>query len=198
MTMSLYALNTPRPTSGQPPMTQALGRDDTLASIDQLNALRQIIYRHYDDILQALRQDQPQRNRTDLELSEIVVTLQRINLVILSLKSGLQTPYTSALDTAIQLQKNVKRINADDNAPFRSVFMPLINIIAAGKSAILHLSPHASATRRFITQIIDATFTPDEVMIWQDDIETPLIAMLADNCNSGITPLKANLGMYTD
>ncbi len=161
MIVSPYPLNQIRPLVGRSP---GLSRDQRQASVAKLTRLRAAIHHDYDALRLALVLDQPHRRESEIELCEIIVTLQKINLTLITLQSTSTTSDTQVHHDPCEAEQRVKLITADNHMPFKSLFMPLVDVLACGRNAILSPSEHAPHTARMISTLIAEHYAVNEVM----------------------------------
>lgn len=143
----------------------------------QLAALRSMIVRHEDDILQALQRDLG-RPMAEGYATEIAIVLHEIDVALTNLASWARPrrvrtplilfpgsswvypePYGSVL------------IIAPWNYPFQLAISPLVAALAAGNSAVVKPSEAAPHTSRLIAKMISEEFDPSCVTAIEGGVE---------------------------
>ena len=143
----------------------------------QLKRLSDLLDRHEEDILQALRIDLA---KPELEgMFEIVALLQELKITRRRLKAWMrprhipvpimQRPGRAQL---IREPLGCVLVIGPWNYPFMLTLQPLISALAAGNTAVLKPSEHAPATAALITRLITEGFPSDVVRVVNGDGST--------------------------
>ncbi len=143
----------------------------------QLKRLSDLLHRHEEDILQALRID---LGKPALEgMVEIVALLQELKLTKRHLRAWMRPrripiPITQRPGRAKLIREPLGCVLVIGpwNYPFMLTIQPLISALAAGNTAVLKPSEHAPATAQLIKRLISVCFPDDVVQVVNGDAST--------------------------
>ncbi|MDJ0688743.1 MAG: aldehyde dehydrogenase [Xenococcaceae cyanobacterium MO_188.B32] len=143
--------------------------------IEQLNKLESAIKNHEPAILKALKED---LNKPEFEAYIEMAVISDIKYARKNIKSWVKP---KKVKTPIDQFPASARIHPEPlgsiliispwNYPFSLMINPLIGAIAAGNCAVLKPSEIAPATSKVLRKIIEATFTPEYISIFEGGAE---------------------------
>ena len=143
--------------------------------IEQLNKLESAIKNHEPAILKALKED---LNKPEFEAYLELAVISDIKYARKNIKSWVKP---KKVKTPIDQFPASARIHPEPlgniliispwNYPFSLMISPLIGAIAAGNCAVLKPSEIAPATSKVLTKIIEATFAPEYISIFEGGAE---------------------------
>jgi aldehyde dehydrogenase (NAD+) len=143
--------------------------------LEQLKSLKRAILNYQEAILAAVASD---LGRPKFEAYIEIVSLAEVNLAIKNLKkwakpkrvaTGIEQFPSSAWIEPEPL--GVVLIIGPWNYPLQLMISPLVGAIASGNCAILKPSEHAPQTSKVVSELIQATFSPDYIAVCPGDVE---------------------------
>ncbi|MCM3770336.1 MULTISPECIES: aldehyde dehydrogenase [Priestia] len=154
--------------------------------METLKKLRELVVRHEDDILKAVKADlnkpefEAKRAEVGLVLSEIDFALN--NLVEWAAPKEVETPSTHAGAKSYIYQDpyGLALVVAPWNYPFQLAVSPLVGAIAAGNCVVLkpsELTPHTSS---LLAAMINENFSEEYMTVVEGEVETST-ALLKEN-----------------
>ena len=153
----------------------ALRRSTAAERIVKLQRLREALRAYRTEIHAALHADL-HRPSVEVDLTEIMLSVQSINHTIGHLKSWMRprrVPGTLAMIGTFSFvrsePKGVCLVIAPWNFPLNLLMIPLVSAIAAGNTAIVKPSEFTPATSALVLKIIASLFEPDEVTGFEGD-----------------------------
>ena len=139
--------------------------------------LKEAVLSRVDEINQALFDDL-RKPMVGLKNGEIYSVVSEIDIVLTSLDDWMKPAPVAALpmfagnDTYVMYEpRGVVLLFGPWNFPFSLIFAPLVNILAAGNSAIVkpnEMQPHTSA---LVAEIIRTTFDEAQVAVFEGGVE---------------------------
>ena len=155
---------------------------------EQLGRLSTLLEKHETDVLDALAAD---LGKPPTEaFFEIVALRQELKLTKSNLRRWMRP---SKVSVPLSLQPGQAQVIREPlgcvlvigpwNYPFQLTLRPLISALAAGNTAVLKPSEHASSVAALIERLIGSHFEPDVVQVVQGDgqVAADLVAMPFDH-----------------
>jgi aldehyde dehydrogenase (NAD+) len=149
-----------------------------------LQKLKSVLLSHENEIYEALYTDL-KKNPEEVWVTETGFLLTEINLAIRKLKKWMQPqkvktnilnlPSKSYIYTE---PLGIVLITGPWNYPLQLSLTPLVGAIAAGNCCVVKPSEFAAATSNVIGKIIEAAFTPEQVLVLQGEGATLLPPLL--------------------
>lgn len=144
---------------------------------DQLRALRKLLETHEDAILEAIHAD---LGKPSTEcMMEVLALRQELNLCERQLRRwmrprrvGVPLPLRPGKAEVIPTPLGCVLIIGPWNYPFLLTLHPLISALAAGNTAVVKPSEHATATAALIEKLLPQAFSNDVVQVVQGDGST--------------------------
>ena len=143
--------------------------------IEQLNKLESAIKNHELAILKALKED---LNKPEFEAYIELAVISDIKYARKNIKSWVKPKKVKAPIDQFPASARIYPeplgsilIISPWNYPFSLMISPLIGAISAGNCAVLKPSEIAPATSKILTKIIEATFTPEYISIFEGGVE---------------------------
>ena len=144
---------------------------------DQLRALRHLLERHEDAILEAIHADLG-KPITEC-MMEILALRQELNLCERHLRRWMRPrsvrvplPLRPGRAEIIPSPLGCVLVIGPWNYPFLLTLHPLISALAAGNTAVVKPSEHAAATAALIERLLGQAFSKDVVQVVQGDGDT--------------------------
>ncbi len=144
---------------------------------DQLRALRHLLERHEDDILEAIHADLG-KPITEC-MMEILALRQELNLCERHLRRWMRPrsvrvplPLRPGRAEIIPSPLGCVLVIGPWNYPFLLTLHPLISALAAGNTAVVKPSEHTAATAALIERLLGEAFSKDVVQVVQGDGDT--------------------------
>ena len=160
--------------------------DERIAKIKKLLAA---IASHESEIYSALHADF-RKHEAEVDLTELMPVISEAKHTIAHLKKWMKPrkvrPTRAMVGTHSEIRcepKGVSLIVAPWNYPVNLSLGPLVAAISAGDTAMLKPSELAPASAAVIRKIIEATFEPEEVAVFEGgvDVSTELLALPFDH-----------------
>jgi aldehyde dehydrogenase (NAD+) len=152
--------------------------------VKQLEALKQALYTHENQIYEALYEDL-KKNKEECWVTEIGFTIAEINNAIKNLKkwmkpSRVKTNLLNFPSKSYILAEplGVVLIIGPWNYPLQLLLAPLVGAIAAGNCAVLKPSEMAPATAAILEKIIKSAFEPQYITLIQGEGSVIIPAMM--------------------
>ncbi|WP_394131272.1 coniferyl aldehyde dehydrogenase [Shewanella maritima] len=144
----------------------------------KLEALKQAIIDHQQDIVDALKQDYGHRSASDTRISDILPSINNINYTLKNLKKWMKPSkrhaglLLSPSKVAVQFQPlGVVGIIVPWNFPITLSIGPLATAIAAGNRAMIKMSEFTPALNKVLTQVLAKVFEQDEVTVVEGEAD---------------------------
>jgi aldehyde dehydrogenase (NAD+) len=154
-----------------------VGRTTARERIAKLKRLHQTILDFRKPLEEALWADL-RKGQAEVSISELGVVLHEIRFAIQHLASwmtpkrvGSSLPLFRSHSEIVSEPKGVCLILAPWNFPFNLTFDPLVSAIAAGNCVILKPSEYSPNTNRVMREIVEQSFPPGEVSIFEGDYQ---------------------------
>lgn len=157
--------------------------------ISKLKLLRETIRKYEDQIYAALEKDL-QKSAFESEVTELLLVYGEIDFAIKNLRRWMK-PFRVGKSLSNFFAKNrlyyepkgVCLIIAPWNYLFQLTMSPLVSAIAAGNCIIVKPSELSVATSKIVSEIIGATFNPNEVACFEGDasVSTALLKLPFDH-----------------
>ncbi|MDR4219689.1 aldehyde dehydrogenase [Priestia megaterium] len=159
---------------------------DVAFRIETLKKLRELVVRHEDDILKAVKADlnkpemEAKRAEVGLVLSEIDFAVK--NLTEWAAPKEVETPFTHAGAKSYIYQDpyGLALVIAPWNYPFQLAVSPVVGAIAAGNCVVLkpsELTPHTSS---LLAKMFNENFPEEYMTVVEGEVETST-ALLKEN-----------------
>ncbi|MDI3093713.1 aldehyde dehydrogenase [Priestia megaterium] len=159
---------------------------DVAFRIETLKKLRELVVRHEEDILKAVKADlnkpemEAKRAEVGLVLSEIDFAVE--NLAEWAAPKEVETPSTHAGAKSYIYQDpyGLALVIAPWNYPFQLAVSPVVGAIAAGNCVVLkpsELTPHTSS---LLSKMFNENFPEEYLTVVEDEVETST-ALLKEN-----------------
>ncbi|WP_461672328.1 aldehyde dehydrogenase [Priestia megaterium] len=159
---------------------------DVAFRIETLKKLRELVVRHEDDILKAVKADlnkpemEAKRAEVGLVLSEIDFAVK--NLAEWAAPKEVETPFTHAGAKSYIYQDpyGLALVIAPWNYPFQLAVSPVVGAIAAGNCVVLkpsELTPHTSS---LLAKMFNENFPEEYMTVVEGEVETST-ALLKEN-----------------
>lgn len=145
--------------------------------IEKLKKLKKNLIASEAELFKAMHSDF-RKSAAEVEITEVYPTLEDIGFAIRNLGSWMQpkqvTTPMALLGTTTYLKyeaKGIVLIMAPWNYPVQLLLAPLVAAIAAGNCAIVRPSEKTPATSRYLKQLIEQTFSKEDVAIFEGGVE---------------------------
>jgi len=187
MTVDTATVSVLKPQTGKPSEREIFERQQAFAPtlrgttakqrLAKLEKLRQALIAHRPEIQRAAAADfcKPPE---EVELSEIFPVLHEIGHARRHLKKWMKParvrPTMAMLGTRAEIRyepKGVCLIISPWNYPFNLSFGPLVSAIAAGNTVMIKPSELTPNSSRLIREIVEELFPPEEVAVFEGDVE---------------------------
>ncbi|AIF65922.1 aldehyde dehydrogenase (NAD+) [Terribacillus saccharophilus] len=154
--------------------------------IDTLNRLKDLIQKHEQNILDAVKQD---LNKSEMEAkrAEVGLVLAEINFTLENLESWAETkevPTAASHEGAKSFIKpepyGSALVIAPWNYPFQLAVSPLVGAIAGGNTAVLKPSELTPKTSAILSTIINDNFPEEYLSVVEGEVETSTALLKED------------------